>query len=109
MSIEFEDFLARHPEIEAVQLFITDPSGVARGKTASVGEFERLYRHGRPVAAGEPANLAVFDPSLEWTVSAADMASKSRNTPYAGRSVRGKVRHTVLHGTVTVVDGRATR
>ena len=66
-------------------------------------------RHGRPVAVGEPANLAVFDPGLEWTVSATGMASKSRNTPYAGRSVRGKVRHTVLHGTPTVVDGRATR
>lgn len=66
-------------------------------------------RHGRPVAAGEPANITVFDPGHEWTVSATGMASKSRNTPYAGRTVRGKVRHTVLQGTPTVVDGVATR
>jgi dihydroorotase len=66
-------------------------------------------RHGRPIVAGEPANLTVFDPGLEWTVSATGMASKSRNTPYAGRAVRGKVRHTVLQGTPTVVDGVATR
>ena len=49
--------------------------------------------------AGEPANLAVFDPSAEWTVVPANLASKSRNTPYAGRTVRGKVRHTVFDGT----------
>ena len=47
---ECQEFLARHPGIEAVQLFITDPSGVPRGKTASVEELARLYAHGRPVA-----------------------------------------------------------
>ena len=61
-------------------------------------------QHGRPVAVGEPANLAVFDPSHEWTVDPGLLASKSRNTPYAGRSVRGKVRHTLLHGRPVVVD-----
>jgi dihydroorotase len=66
-------------------------------------------RHGRPVAVGEPANLTVFDPSQEWTVVPADLASKSRNTPYAGRTVRGKVRHTVFDGIAVVIDSRATR
>ena len=66
-------------------------------------------RHGRPVAVGEPANLAVFDPRAEWTVEPAQLASKSRNTPYAGRTLRGKVRHTVFNGTAVVVDGTATR
>lgn len=66
-------------------------------------------RHGRPVAAGEPANLTVFHVGTSWTVSGAEMASKSRNTPYEGREVRGRVRHTLLAGSPTVVDGRATR
>jgi dihydroorotase len=66
-------------------------------------------RHGRPVAAGEPANLVVFDPTAEWQVIAAHLASKSRNTPYAGRTLRGKVRHTILAGNPVVRDGRATR
>jgi dihydroorotase len=66
-------------------------------------------RHGRPVQAGEPANLAVIDPSHEWTVVPTALASKSRNTPYAGRIVRGKVRHTVFEGDPVVVDGIATR
>jgi len=66
-------------------------------------------RHGRPIAAGEPANLTVFDPSQAWTVVPAQLASKSRNTPYAGRQVRGKVRHTILNGVAVVVNGAATR
>ena len=66
-------------------------------------------RHGRPVEVGKPANLTVFDPNLNWTVSSHALASKSRNTPYAGRMVRGKVRHTVLDGALTVLDGEAQR
>jgi dihydroorotase len=66
-------------------------------------------RQGRPVAQGEPANLVVFDPAEEWTVDPARLASRSRNTPYAGRTVRGRVRHTFLAGRPTVLDGEATR
>lgn len=62
-------------------------------------------RHGRPVAVGEPANLVVFDPAVTWTVSRSRLASRSRNTPYHGRQVRGKVRHTVFAGRAVVVDG----
>ena len=66
-------------------------------------------RHGRPIAAGEPANLVVFDPATEWTVVPARLASKSRNTPYGGRTVRGKVRHTMLAGIPVVIDSAAQR
>ena len=66
-------------------------------------------RHGRPIAVGEPANLVVFDPAAEWTVVPAKLASKSRNTPYAGRTMRGKVRHTILAGTPVVIDSIAQR
>jgi dihydroorotase len=62
-------------------------------------------RHGRPIAVGEPANLTVFDPALEWTVQPATLASRSRNTPYAGRPLVGKVRHTLYEGHVVVADG----
>lgn len=66
-------------------------------------------RHGRDINPGSPANLTVFDPDLTWTVSSAGLASKSRNTPYGGRSVRGKVRHTVFRGTPIVIDGEAQK
>jgi dihydroorotase len=68
-----------------------------------------LADHGGPVAEGRPANLCVVDPVVAWTVEPAKLASKSRNTPYAGRSMTGKVRHTVLRGETVVLDGEATR
>ena len=65
--------------------------------------------HGRPIAEGEPAHLVVFDPAEQWAVDPARLASRSRNTPYAGRTVRGKVRHTLLRGRPTVMNGEARR
>lgn len=65
--------------------------------------------HGLPVDVGNPANLAVIDPNLRWTVDAEQMASQSRNTPFAGRELRGKVRHTLLRGEPVVLDGKAQR
>ncbi len=66
-------------------------------------------RHGRPVRAGEPANLAVFDPAVEWEVVPAELASKSRNTPYVGIALTGRVRHTIFGGELVVKDGTARR
>ena len=76
-------------------------------KPAAIAHLDA--RHGRPIVAGEPANLVVFDPTAEWTVVPAQLASKSRNTPYAGRTLRGKVRHTIFDGTAVVIDGIAQR
>jgi dihydroorotase len=65
--------------------------------------------HGGPVAPGAAANLCVFDPSGVTLVDPARLASRSRNTPYAGRSFTGAVRHTVLRGEPVVIDGEAQR
>ena len=73
-------------------------------RIAGVGD-----RHGRPIAVGEPANVAIFDPTHEWVVDRDVVASKSKNTPYHGRTLRGKVRHTVFAGQVVVRDGVAQR
>jgi dihydroorotase len=66
-------------------------------------------RHGRPIAPGEPANLTVLDPDVEWEVVPARLASRSRNTPYVGVPLRGRVRHTVYEGVPVVEHGRALR
>ena len=66
-------------------------------------------QHGRPISPGEPANLTVFDPNAEWQVVPAQLASKSRNTPYIGVPLRGKVQHTVLRGIPVVINGAATK
>ena len=65
--------------------------------------------HGGPVAAGRPANLCVFDPSAHWTPDGSGGASRSRNTPYVGRRLRGRVRHTLVAGEAVVVDGEVQR
>ena len=66
-------------------------------------------RHGRPIAVGEPANLTVFDANEQWEVVPALLASKSRNTPYTGVKLQGRVRHTILDGALVVTDGKARR
>ncbi|HKY67388.1 MAG TPA: dihydroorotase [Acidimicrobiales bacterium] len=65
--------------------------------------------HGGPIAAGRPANLCVIDPAATWTVDPGRLASRSRNTPYAGRQLTGRVRHTMLAGEPVVVDAEARR
>jgi dihydroorotase len=65
--------------------------------------------HGGPVEAGAAANLCVIDPAASWVVEAGRLASRSRNTPYEGRKLTGRVRHTVLWGEPVVVDGEARR
>ena len=66
-------------------------------------------RHGRPIAVGEPANLCVLDPNETWTVRGTEMASRSHNSPWEGRELRGRVRHTILQGEFVVTQGEATR
>lgn len=68
-----------------------------------------LDAHGGPIAPGAPANLCVVDPSVRWTIDDSGGASRSRNVPYVGREVRGKVRHTFLFGEQVVIDGEVQR
>jgi dihydroorotase len=64
---------------------------------------------GGPIEPGRPAHLCIIDPAHEWVVEPAALASRARNTPYAGRRLRGKVRHTLLGGELVVRDGEALR
>jgi len=66
-------------------------------------------RHGRDIEPGAPANLVVFDPHATWQVVPEALASKSRNTPYVGMTLSGRVRHTLFNGAFTVRDGEAQR
>ncbi len=68
-----------------------------------------LADQGGPVAAGRPADLCVIDPTATWTVEAGATASRSRNVPYVGRTLTGRVRHTLRAGEPVVVDGSAQR
>jgi dihydroorotase len=65
--------------------------------------------HGGPIVAGAAANLCVIDPAHAWSVDGSRLASKSRNSPWDGWKLTGKVRHTVYGGRPTVRDHEATR
>jgi len=66
-------------------------------------------RHGMLAAVGRPANLCVVDLVAQWSVDPKQLASKSQNTPFVGRTLRGKVRHTIFEGAVVVNEGVAQR
>jgi len=65
--------------------------------------------HGGPIADGHPANLCVIDPAATWTVDPERLASRSRNTPYAGMTLTGRVRHTLVGGEAVVMDAECQR
>lgn len=66
-------------------------------------------RHGKNIAPGALANIAVWDTSTVWTVSRNALASRSRNTPFDGMELRGKVHHTIFNGDLVVLDGKAQK
>ena len=84
---------------------LLDWRAVADRMSVAPARIGALAEHGRPIAIGEPANLVVVDPTIRWTVSPAALVSKSRNTPYAGRTLPGRVIATVLRGRLTSRDG----
>jgi len=90
-----------------VGLGIEETFAALSWKPAAIARLDG--EHGGPVAEGRPAHLCVVDPTAAWTVDPADSASRSRNNPYAGRRLTGRVRHTVHAGEPVVVDGEAQR
>ena len=64
--------------------------------------------HGGPLEPGRPAHLVLFDPAAEWVVEP-PFASKSRNSAFLGRTLRGKVVHTIYRGRLVVSEGKAQR
>jgi dihydroorotase len=84
---------------------LLDWAGVADRMSVRPAAIGRLSGHGRPIAVGEPANLVLVDPSAAWTVDPARLASRSRNTPFAGRTLPAAVVATFYGGQATVLDG----
>ncbi|MBI2856841.1 MAG: dihydroorotase [Chloroflexi bacterium] len=54
---------------------------------------------------GSVADLTVFDPEADWVVAESALASKGKNTPYMGATLRGKVMATLVGGKVVYLDG----
>ncbi len=61
------------------------------------------------LAVGAPADVAIVDPNREWQVDPSRFRSKSRNTPFAGWKVRGRVTTTIVSGRVVFELDRSER
>jgi dihydroorotase len=55
---------------------------------------------GGTLRVGSIADVTVFYPEMQWTVNPAEFLSKGRNTPYAGRTLTGRARYTIVEGRV---------
>ncbi|HEY6128562.1 MAG TPA: dihydroorotase [Candidatus Acidoferrum sp.] len=69
-----------------VELFTTGPA--------------RVLGMERKLATGEPADVTIFSTTHEWTYNVADSPSKSRNSPFDGRSFRGAPMATIVAGKI---------
>jgi len=77
---ELAAFLATHPAIQSVQIMITDPSGVLRGKNVLRSELEKIFDTGRQVAGSilglDITGKDVDDTGLVWDTGDADMTAR---------------------------------
>jgi dihydroorotase len=85
---------------------LLDWAGVADRMSVRPARIGRLGGQGQPLQAGSPAHVVLVDPDARWTVDPTQSASRSRNTPYTGRQLPGRVVATFLRGRPTVLDGK---
>jgi dihydroorotase len=83
---------------------LLDWAGVADRMSVRPAAIGRLSAHGRPIEVGQPANLTLLDPAGSYLVDPDTLASRSRNTPFAGRTLPVAVVATFLRGRPTVLD-----
>lgn len=114
---------APHPGSEKMQEFEQCPFGIIGLETALAIASEVLYHSGRVsllrlvelftlgparilnldrgrLAPGAPADVTIFDPDRVWTYDVTRSYSKSSNTPFHGRTFRGRAVATIVAGSV---------
>jgi dihydroorotase len=93
--------------VDSGQLTWADVADRMSSAPARIGRCDDGDRaQGRPLAVGEPANVVLVDPGASRVVDSRELASLSRNTPYEGMTLPGRVMATFLRGRPTVLDGK---
>lgn len=118
---------APHSAEEKARTLVRAPSGMVGLETSLALTLTALYHTGKMeipaiirrmttnpadilhlpkgrMSLGVDADLVIFDPDEEWTIDPEQFASKGRNTPFAGRTVKGKVKYTIVKGKVVYQD-----
>jgi len=83
---------------------VAERCSIAPARIAGLDGAGGRPAQGRPLAAGEPANLVLVDPTARAVVDAAASMSLARNNPWHGRDLADPVVATYLHGRATVFD-----
>ena len=76
---------------------------IIKRMTYTPASILRLSSKGR-LSLGSDADITIFEPEEVWTIDPEQFASKARNTPFAGREVKGKVKYTIVGGNVIYQD-----
>lgn len=79
-------------------------SDILRRMTINPACILRLPTKGR-LAIGSDGDVVIFDPDEAWTVDPNRFASKGRNTPFGGKTLRGKVKYTIVGGEIVYREG----
>ncbi|MGN9812972.1 dihydroorotase [Micromonospora sp. BQ11] len=82
---------------------------IAERMSRTPARIAGLDGHGVDPAPGVPANLTLVDPAARRVIEPAELASRSRNTPYARMTLPGRIVATFLRGEPTVLDGKAVK
>ncbi len=85
---------------------LLDWAGVADRMSVRPAAIGRLADHGSPLEFGAAANVVLVDPAATRVIDPTESASLSRNTPYRGLELPGRVVATFLRGRATVLDGK---
>ena len=89
---------------------LLDWAGVADRMSVRPATIGRVAGHGHPIAPGSPANITLYDAKAPGEeVDPAAHASKSRNSPFKGMKLPGRVHATFLRGVPKVLDGKVVR
>jgi dihydroorotase len=84
---------------------LLDWRGLADRMSVAPARIGRVREQGHDLTVGSIANIALVDPAATRIISSDQLASKSRNTPYASIELPGAVVHVLYSGNVTVRDG----
>jgi dihydroorotase len=90
--------------LELVRAGVLTPGALIARLSATPATIFRLP--GGRLAEGEPADVTVIDPEVAWTCDLAALRSRSRNSPFAGRPLRGRATLTIVGGKVVFSQGR---
>ncbi|MET7471283.1 dihydroorotase [Micromonospora sp. NPDC005686] len=82
---------------------------IAERMSRTPARIAGLAGHGLDPAPGVPANMTLVDPAARRVIEPAELASRSRNTPYARMTLPGRIVATFLRGEPTVLDGKAVK